>query len=364
MSANIHRDQQGKDAMFSLRQNPWHKLGKVIDVELTDDQVLPTAGLNWTVDGEPIYAFRPGVGADGNLVSVQEEVEGYKLLRRSDSGAPYGVVGANYRVFQNTEMVRLLRQIAGQTPVIWETAGALGTGQTVWVLGRLPELELNIGGDKTLVYMLVTNGHGNYQPLRVMPTTIRVVCQNTFGLAIGGLREDSRRAKNTENLQIGTAYSLTEGFSIRHTRGLDVAVQDVTRAYAKIVKGSEATKEAFELLDAKTITYSQAADLWEAIFSRPAAEDETRRAQSIRENRDGERARELHHLWNSPTNANEGRRQTVFAAFQTAVEYIDHVRPTRGEGDVTAKRLKYSVFGDGWNLKDKAFTQAMAVAQV
>lgn len=362
MPADIHRDQQGRDAMFSLRQTPWHQLGKVIDTELRDEEVLTTALLNWTVDGEPVYAFRPGVNAEGNAVQVTETVEGYKLLRRSDSGAQYGVVGQGYRVYQNREMVDLLRRIAGETPIIWETAGALGTGQNVWVLGRLPEMDLDIGHDKTRTYMLVTNGHGNYRPLRVMPTAIRVVCANTFGLAVGGIQEDHARAQNLDRLVTGDAYTLSEGFSIRHTGGLDVSVRDVARAYQRVVKGHQATQEAMELLASRKVSYAEASQLWEAIFSRPSAADETVRSQIIHENRDLERKQSLHALWLSPTNQVEGTASTVFSAYQTAVEYIDHVRPTRGEGNQAAKRLKYGVFGEGWNLKAKAFSLALETA--
>jgi phage/plasmid-like protein (TIGR03299 family) len=342
MPADIHRDQQGRDSMFSLRQTPWHQLGKVIDTELRDEEVLTTALLNWTVDGEPVYAFRPGVDAEGNAVQVTEPVEGYKLLRRSDSGAQYGVVGQGYRVYQNREMIDLLRRIAGETPIVWETAGALGTGQNVWVLGRLPEMDLDIGHDKTRTYMLV--------------------CANTFGLAVGGIQEDRGRAQNLDRLVTGGAYTLSEGFSIRHTGGLDVAVRDVARAYQRVVKGHQATQEAMELLASRKVSYAEASQLWEAIFSRPSAADETVRGQTIRENRDLERKQSLHALWLSQTNQVEGTANTAFSAYQTAVEYIDHVRPTRGEGNQAAKRLKYGVFGEGWNLKAKAFSLALETA--
>lgn len=362
MPADIHRDEQGRDAMFSLRETPWHKLGRVVNTELKDEEVLSTALLSWQVEGEPVYAFQQGIDGTGNVVSVKQEVEGYKLLRRSDTGAHYGIVGSGYRVFQNSEMVSLLRKIAGETPIVWETAGALGTGQNVWVLGRLPELELNIGGDVTKTYMLVTNGHGNYKPLRVLPTAIRVVCANTFGLAVGGIQEDRSRAGNLDNLTAGKQYRLSEGFSIRHTGGLDLAVRDVVRAYQHVVKGHAATKEALDLLASRKVTYPEASKLWEEVFSRPAAADETDRAQTIRQNREGDRARALAGLWRSPTNQVAGTAGTLFAVYQTAVEYIDHARPVRGEGNATEKRLRYGVFGEGWDLKAKAFDVTLEAA--
>jgi hypothetical protein len=74
------------------------------------------------------------------------------------------------------------------------------------MLARIPK-ELRVGNtdDTILPYVLLANSHDGSLALRVVPTSVRVVCQNTLNLALG-------RAGST-------------GVAIRHLDSLEDRVQ-------------------------------------------------------------------------------------------------------------------------------------------
>ena len=66
---------------------------------------------------------------------------------------------------------------------IYETAGALKGGRHIWMLARLPKTLRAAGDDEIKPYVLLANSHNGTRALRMIPTTIRVVCANTLVVA-------------------------------------------------------------------------------------------------------------------------------------------------------------------------------------
>ncbi len=354
MPADIYIDEQGRECVVSLRQSMWHSQGKVVQKEMTTEELVEYAGLGYTVVKDPLYSLEKRMG--GNQVEVQQHelVHGWNLLRRQDTGTVFGCVSENFRPFQNWEMIELMRKISGGTDLIWETAGALGArGQTVWCMARIPALGIALGNDKIDFNMLLANGHGNQKALTAKPTPVRVVCANTMAAATG--TEQRERRRNAE----GRDYSvpaLHTGYSINHTQGLDEAVKGVAAAYAKFILSAKATREQFERLAAIKVTDDEASQYWQQVFARPAAPDETERSAKMRETRDADRRKQLDTIWNSGTNKGLDTEDTLFTAYQAAIEYIDHAAPARTDGT----RFSRSQFGEGIGTKQNAWELAFA----
>lgn len=346
MAANIDTT-TGRASMMSYRENPWHKMGQVVSEKVTDPaRCLDLAGLNWTVQEKPVFTAEVSKVGEETITTDVRQIDGFKALRRSDTGADLGVVTDQYQVFQNAEMFDVLAQIAGNREMWWETAGALDEGRIVWGLITVPELEIRIGDDRSIPYMLASQGHVGNRKLTIMPTTIRVVCQNTLAMA--------DRAANGQT-------GLCRGFAIRHTSGLKAAVRDAITAYGGTVKAIETTRAAYEALAREELTTAKWAAYMEAVFRQEdataaALSDETDRAKKLRVARE----EALGRLLDSPTNRVKGTDRTMFAALQTVVEYVDHVRPTRGQNpDET--RWKIANFGHAANIKARAMEEALAL---
>src|SRR6185369_1435084 len=165
MSANIATI-DGKAAFVSLRENPWHGQGTVIQDEVSGKEMLKLAHMDWDVVESPVFTTIKK--ADGSLDSVP--VPNKKAIYRSDSGEVLGITGEDYQTFQNSEMIDFFEGLVKGKKIIYETAGALGAGESVWVMARIPDLSMAIKGDDILSYMLIRTGHIGNLNLACHPT--------------------------------------------------------------------------------------------------------------------------------------------------------------------------------------------------
>ena len=74
------------ETMFSVRETPWHGLGRIIMDAPASREALELAGLDWQVESRNIYS---GTGA---------MIPGYRANVRSTDDAVLGVVSDRYRI--------------------------------------------------------------------------------------------------------------------------------------------------------------------------------------------------------------------------------------------------------------------------
>lgn len=163
MAANV-------ETMFSVREKPWHGLGKIVMEAPTSAEALHLAGLDWNVVQEPIYT------------EFSEPVEGYKANVRDSDRKVLGVVSDRYKVVQNVDAFSFTDELIGKG-VRYETAGSLQEGKKVWLLARLPR-EYIIAGERISPYLVFSNTHDGSGSVKVAVTPVRVVCNNTLNLAL------------------------------------------------------------------------------------------------------------------------------------------------------------------------------------
>lgn len=173
------------ETMFSVRETPWHGLGRIIMDAPASREALELAGLDWQVESRNIYS---GTGA---------MIPGYRANVRSTDDAVLGVVSDRYRIVQNEEAFQFTDDLLGEG-VTYETAGSLQGGKKVWMLARLPRKYL-IAGDQVEPYLVIFNSHDGSSGVKVAMTPIRVVCQNTLNLALNTAKR-SWTARHTENV--------------------------------------------------------------------------------------------------------------------------------------------------------------------
>lgn len=173
------------ETMFSVRETPWHGLGRIIMDAPASREALELASLDWQVESRNIYS---GTGA---------MIPGYRANVRSTDDAVLGVVSDRYRIVQNEEAFQFTDDLLGEG-VTYETAGSLQGGKKVWMLARLPRKYL-IAGDQVEPYLVIFNSHDGSSGVKVAMTPIRVVCQNTLNLALNTAKR-SWTARHTENV--------------------------------------------------------------------------------------------------------------------------------------------------------------------
>ena len=173
------------ESMFSVREKPWHGLGKIVKEAPTSHDAIELAGLNWSVNSNPIY------DCFGN------EIKGFKANTRSSDNSVLGVVTDKYKIVQNTDAFDFTDNLIGEE-MFYETAGSLRNGKTIWLLGKMPERY--ICEDKFEPYIVFTNTHDGTGAVKIAMTPIRVVCNNTLNMALGSAKR-SWSTKHMGNME-------------------------------------------------------------------------------------------------------------------------------------------------------------------
>lgn len=159
------------ETMFSVKEVPWHRLGKIVQNAPTAEEAIKLAGLDWTVGLK-------------NLITTEGiPVPQMAVLRESDNGV-LGVVGKNWTPVQNTKAFAFFDPFIESGECSFETAGSLMNGKRVWILAKINRKPMQITkGDEVAKYVMLSNGHDGFTAVKVGFTPIRIVCANTLRMA-------------------------------------------------------------------------------------------------------------------------------------------------------------------------------------
>ena len=110
------------ETMFSVRETPWHGLGRIIMDAPASREALELAGLDWQVESRNIYS---GTGS---------MIPGYRANVRSTDDAVLGVVSDRYRIVQNEEAFQFtddcwVKVLLTKLPVLCRAAKKSGCWQ-------------------------------------------------------------------------------------------------------------------------------------------------------------------------------------------------------------------------------------------
>lgn len=314
MSHNIN-------SMMYAGEKPWHGLGRKVDKNLTSAEAIEAAGLNWEVKKLPSY-FQ----LENKFVLDEEHFHNVRM----DSKESLGVVGTQYTILQNKGAFSFFDAVVGIKEAIYHTAGALGKGERIWLLAKLPGIIKVTKDDITEKFLLLTNRHDGGGAVSIMFTPIRVVCQNTLNMAIG---EASNRV------------------SLRHTAGMGGKVLDVQKDLGIVNQRFALFEEAAKALVAKPVgSRKELAQFFHDI--RLVKKDEDGKLSSRAENIMDEVSKLFER---GRGNDMPGTKGTYWAAVNAVVEFADYGRNSDAEN-----RAESLLFGSGAHLKQRAWDTAMA----
>lgn len=315
----------GEQAAFvSVRENAWHKLGTVVESELTAAEALEAAYLaNWNVRKEEIYL------ANGTKVPDR-----FATVRNNpftqDQVDVLGVVGTKYEPIQNEDHAELLDALVGESGSHFQTAGSLYGGKQTFITMKLPNTMKIAGIDEIETYIAALNSHDGSKAFQFIVTPIRIVCANTQAAAL-------RNAHSR--------------FSVRHTKsGSSGIIAQARECLGLTYK----YMYEFEVKAQEMIQKSMTDDQFESIISQlyPQAEE----ASDIVQLRTEIHHKNLFELWNaSPTMTDI--KGTAWAGYQAVTEYLDHYIDIQGKdaSKLAEYRALAAVSGKSDAFKSKAF---------
>ena len=226
MAHNLNIKPNGQAAFVSKKELPWHGLGTIVQDSLTSKEALELGRLDFTVEKRPLYV--PGQSISFEQAKKENRIQRiFKKLKeeeiidnqptivpvynklhkfdrqfatvRTDNNIPLGIVGNKYNIVQNIEAFEFFDSLAQDGTAQYETAGALGNGEIVFVTAKVTS-EMTIHRDQIDKYLLISLSHDGSSSVSVTYTPIRVVCNNTLTLALG-LSKNKVQIRHTASAQ-------------------------------------------------------------------------------------------------------------------------------------------------------------------
>jgi phage/plasmid-like protein (TIGR03299 family) len=313
----------GRTAMAYQGETPWHKLGHRLDSMTSVEQALVAGGLDWNVGLQPMYL------GDGR------EVTSRRAIVRDVDNAILNTVGTAYTLVQNRDAFAILQPAVESMGCTIETAGALGNGERVWMLARLPESIEPVAGDKLNGYMLATTGHGDSIAFKTILTLIRVVCQNTLGAAT---------TKDTPSI-----------VHLPHLPGVNVRLDEAKKMVSKMLQAMKETGDTFAEMARRRMSATDVVKYIERVFPTPK--------DGIVSKQLAQRRADVGQLvWTgvgADLAGSTASGTTAWAAYNAVTEYFDHVvTGTAKTPGAIARANESAIFGQYAGIKTDALVAA------
>ncbi len=192
----------GQYSFFSVKEIAWHGLGQIVQEHPTSAQAMQYAGLDYKVVKTPLFTRGLGFSIDtnGEMVTGNEiAVPSAFATLRTDNNVVLGVVGNDYQVVQNADAFSFFDSIVGGGEgILYETAGALGQGERIFITAKLPDY-IRVGKDDVIEkYLFLTTAHDGSGSITAAFTPVRIVCANTLSAALGNMSH-TVRIRHTAN---------------------------------------------------------------------------------------------------------------------------------------------------------------------
>jgi len=191
MAHKLNFNENGDAAFYSTRIKAWHEEGFIADKYEPSAVVIKRALLDYPVIKQPIeYSFPSGkkTVSDNQFYTFRADTE--QVLGTG--------LGADYTVVQNTEAFAFFDEIAKGEGMLYETAGALGDGERIFITAKLPKY-IKVAGDFIEQYLFLTMSHDGKSSITVAFTPIRIVCNNTLNVAMNNC-SNIVRIRHTANV--------------------------------------------------------------------------------------------------------------------------------------------------------------------
>ena len=315
--------ENGEASMAYVGAVPWHGLGRKVPADLSPDQMLKAANLDWEVVKRPMF-----FESEKGKVLTQARA----LVRSSDEKL-LTIVSDQWNPVQNIEAFQFFNDFVHAGDMEMHTAGSLKGGKIVWAMAQIKESFEIFGGDKVDGFLLFSNPHEFGRSIDVRFTPVRVVCNNTLTLSL------NQQSKSF--------------VKVNHRSQFDA---DEVKALLGIAKEKLAGyKEQAQFLGSKKYTKETIVEYFNRVF--PSLSKDQVTSADIRKTAISRQAEEAVAVLNTQPGANFAQG-SWWQAFNTVTYMADHKL-----GRSTDTRLTSSWYGQNRIKKEKALELAIEYAE-
>jgi phage/plasmid-like protein (TIGR03299 family) len=304
-----------RDALAYTGKTPWHGIGTKLTPDATLEQWVEEAGLNYTVEAAPVGYV---AGKNGPKICKKR-----LMLFAGDNGDWFETVSDKYCIHQPRQIVEFYRDLSVNNGFTMDVLGTMSGRRRIWCLAKSPR-EFDIYGDKIEEYVLLSTNYTGDGSTVFQDTGIRVVCKNTFDLAMHSSSTISKRLSHKMEFNA----SILKG-----ALGLEDEQRDSLKAALKVFADT-------------TVTDSDKAKFVLDV-SHPRATQEQRKEYISKPSRTMEN---LYRVLNKG-EGQQGIQDTVYGLFNGVTRFEDHERNERATG----ARLTSAWFGHGSSIKSLAW---------
>ncbi len=144
--------------------------------------------LNWGVSSAALTATLD----DGQQIPVFDKV----AQVRDDNGAVLGITSPSYEIYQNNDLKNLITPMVDEGLLEITNIGYLGKGEKVFIQAQMAQ-EYKIVGEAHRARITLLNAHDGSAALAAGVTDHRVICSNTFAMAMTDL---DKRLRHTADI--------------------------------------------------------------------------------------------------------------------------------------------------------------------
>lgn len=249
MAHNLNfNNRTGKYSFFSVQEKAWHNLGQVVKDYPTSEEAIKFAGLDYEVEKSPLFTKGAGIIENTNgieMIDSELEVSNYFANIRTDNNTILGVVGKDYHIVQNREAFSFFDAIVGgEQGILYETAGALGNGERIFITAKLPDyIRVGNGDDIMEKYIFLTTSHDGSGSITAAFTPVRIVCQNTLNASLKNM-SNVVRIRHTA----GAKQRLEDAHKVMGLANkLSTELESTFNHWAKITVGDDEMKKLIQL---------------------------------------------------------------------------------------------------------------------
>lgn len=338
MAHNINfNEDTKKHSFFSVKEKAWHGLGQIVQDYPTSAEAIQFAGLDFEVIKNPLFTKSKGLSVgDNNLVTAYRHipVSNYFATLRTDNNCVLGVVGKDYEIVQNRDAFSFFDSIVGGDGIQYETAGALGNGERIFITAKLPDY-IRVGDDDLIEkYLFLTTSHDGSGSITAAFTPVRIVCANTLNAAMHN-KSNTIRIRHTANAKarLEQAHKVM-GISNR----LSHELQDIFNHWTKV---RITDKQVKELIRAALVPNKETLQKLQQGNTDELSTCFTNMVDSAYE-----------YALSNPTQLMDTTRGTVFGAYNAITGYFQNVRNYK---DDEAKVKSLLLGGTGQTRTQAAF---------
>lgn len=313
--------QNGQASMFYINEVPWHGLGIKLNKPATAQEAITAANLEWQVIKLPLSAGSKHIPVPDKFAIVRKTGS---LVQKTDP--VLGVVGKDYTPLQNRDAFKFFDPIVGQNAAIYHTAGALGNGERVWILAKLPGHIRVVGDDISEKYLLLSNSHDGKSSVQIKFTPVRVVCQNTLTMALND----------------------GQAFRVVHHADIHEKLEQAHKMLGLIHDQFDSMEQTFQQMSRVKMNSNRLTEYLATVY--PDSQ-EPNKMELVQRDRNWSE----YFFDQGRGNRLPGVAGTLWAAFNGVTEWLDHRKSRQNEN----QRLASSWFGGSYQTKARAYSVAM-----